>query len=399
MFHGFCHLMFDSLPIDVFNFFPLFDLLRLAAISTNLYNKIINDEEFWKSRFLIKKEDQRWIDAYISNYANVYICGHVIDKVVIREPTIIANHKFKDICIAEHIIAIDLHDNVWTWGDNEHGQLGLGDCKGRSTPTLLQKMKAKQIAVGYGCTALIDLDDNIWICGWNKYGKLRINTKETKTFIKDVGFKAKQIAFGIHHTIVLDLENNVKTYGYNKYGQLGLGDCEKHIFSKRIINFKIKQIAAGEHHSFLIDTDDNLWSFGSNDRGQLGLGHTEDVLLPVKVPEIKVKQIAAGCQHSILIDSDDNVWTCGNNDEGQLGLGEDIEYITTFVQLSGIKAKQISAGSSYIAIIDMNNNIWQCGNGFYGLQGWDNFGLKQVKDFKAVKVAAGVKSTAFITML
>jgi hypothetical protein len=187
-----------------FNSFPLFDLLRLAATSTNLYNKIINDDEFWKSKsnFSSKKDDQRWIDAYISNYANVYIYCDCI-----HEPTLLLNRKFKDICISEHMIAIDLHNNVWTWGSNQHGQLGLGDFKDRSTPNLLfvqeQKIKAKYISVGYGCTAFIDMDDIIWFCGWNKYGKLRINTKETVRFIKDIWIKAKQISFGIHHTIVL----------------------------------------------------------------------------------------------------------------------------------------------------------------------------------------------------
>ena len=50
---------------------------------------------------------------------------------------------------------IDLEGNVWVWGKNDRGNLGLGDWTDRFVPTKITDFNASQISVGYNCIILI----------------------------------------------------------------------------------------------------------------------------------------------------------------------------------------------------------------------------------------------------
>lgn len=52
--------------------------------------------------------------------------------------------------------------NLWAWGRNGSGQLGLGDNEHRNIPIQIPNLKAKQIAAGANHTLIIDNENNIW---------------------------------------------------------------------------------------------------------------------------------------------------------------------------------------------------------------------------------------------
>ena len=46
-----------------------------------------------------------------------------------------------------HISQISENGQLYTWGGNEHGQLGLGDCRSRNTPQLVSHFKDQTVVV------------------------------------------------------------------------------------------------------------------------------------------------------------------------------------------------------------------------------------------------------------
>ena len=52
-------------------------------------------------------------------------------------------------------MVIDLNDNVWTFGRNRYGQLGLGDQENRSRPEQIIGLKVKVISAGGYHTVVI----------------------------------------------------------------------------------------------------------------------------------------------------------------------------------------------------------------------------------------------------
>jgi len=75
-----------------------------------------------------------------------------------------------------HSIILDLNNNVWTFGRNNEGQLGLDDTTNRLIPTLIPHLKAKWIAAGGNHSIIIDLEDNVWSFGINEYGQLGLGS-------------------------------------------------------------------------------------------------------------------------------------------------------------------------------------------------------------------------------
>jgi len=67
---------------------------------------------------------------------------------------------------------IDEEGNVWMFGENSQGQLGLGDTFGRDKPTKIENIKAISISCGYNHTGVIDEEGNVWMFGDNEDGKL-----------------------------------------------------------------------------------------------------------------------------------------------------------------------------------------------------------------------------------
>ena len=63
-------------------------------------------------------------------------------------------------------------NDVWVFGSNSHGQLGLNDPYHCTTPTLIQACKADQIAYGQYHIIIIDLNYNVWTFGLNSQGQL-----------------------------------------------------------------------------------------------------------------------------------------------------------------------------------------------------------------------------------
>lgn len=149
----------------------------------------------------------------------------------------IQNIKAKEISLGNgHLGIIDLNNNVWMLGNNEYGQLGLG-YTGHSNYNdiiMIPGFKAKKITcsnnVIYSSTAFIDMNDDIWTFGSNGFGQLGLGND---SFMEDMdryisvptkipGLKGKEIAMS-EHTMVIDLEGKLWGFGSYKDGKLGLG--------------------------------------------------------------------------------------------------------------------------------------------------------------------------------
>lgn len=64
-----------------------------------------------------------------------------------------------------HYVALDVSGNIYTWGLNTSGQLGLGDTTNRSTPTLVSGGPWTDIGVSHDNTYAIDTFGRVYTCG------------------------------------------------------------------------------------------------------------------------------------------------------------------------------------------------------------------------------------------
>ena len=99
-----------------------------------------------------------------------------------------------------------MNNEVWSFGGNYYGQLGLGDNINRYTPTKIPNIIAKSVSYGNFHTVIIDMNNDIWSFGWNCYGHLGLGDNiyiyiNTPTKIPNIS--AKYVSCGYFHTVII----------------------------------------------------------------------------------------------------------------------------------------------------------------------------------------------------
>lgn len=125
-------------------------------------------------------------------------------------------------------IGVDSEGNIWTFGGNWNGQLGLGHNVRISIPTQvlspdLSNLKGKKVFCGRTNTMVIPLgvDNNVWVFGGNTRGELGLGDKINRNVPTQIpALKGKDGSMGTVHTLLLDLNDNLWSFGDNFLCQL-----------------------------------------------------------------------------------------------------------------------------------------------------------------------------------
>lgn len=399
--------IFDDIPNEIIREMALSlrlkDIKNFGLTNSRFNQTICKDDEFWHQKFIRDygnsinsinsiKYRKSWKEMYqrhgmiwiwsLSNIISLDI-KYIKNIMDITVPTRISDLKAKQVSSAKnHTVFIDFENNVWGYGKNNCGQLGI---KSRGSyvaiPQQIEGFKSKQVSTGYSHTLFIDMNNNVRACGDNDCGELGIgheNAHLHPALIRNI--KAREISAGARYSVIIDMDNNVWVWGNNYHGQLGLGHNKGRNSPTQIPNFKAIRVSAGISRTVSIDRENNVWTCGKNRyrfRGEseeysiLGLSDNKNRYIPMQIPNFKAKQVSTGEFHTLFIDLEDNVWSCGSNRWGQLGLGDDnIKNVTRPQMIPNInllgKAQQVLASGGSTFIIDFDNNVWTCGyNGYH----------------------------------
>jgi len=277
-----------------------------------------------------------------------------------------------------HTAAIKTDGTLWTWGDNEYGELGDNTVTNKSSPvqTITGGTNWKQVAGGSFHTAAIKTDGTLWTWGYNGNGGLGDSTVTNKSSpVQTIagGTNWKQVAGGYFHTAAIKTDGTLWTCGYNSYGQLGDSTITNKSSPVQTITggTNWKQVACGYFHTAAIKTDGTLWTCGYNGYGQLGDSTITNKSSPVQTITggTNWKQVACGYFHTAVIKTDGTLWLWGYNLDGQLG-DSTITNKSSPVQTiaGGTNWKQVAGGSDHTAAIKTDGTLWTCGyNGNGGL--------------------------------
>ena len=192
--------------------------------------------------------------------------------------------------LSDHTFILKKDGTVYSTGDNQYGQLGLGNTTNRSTFTKVNIDNVEKISCGRSHTFILKKDGTLYSAGNNQYGQLGLgNTTNRNTFTKVNLDNVKDVICGINHTFIIKKDGTVYSTGRNDYGQLGLGDTtNKTTFTKVNID-NVEKISCGYFYTFILKKDGTVYSAGSNQYGQLGLGDTTDrkTFTKVNIDDVK----------------------------------------------------------------------------------------------------------------
>ena len=300
-----------------------------------------------------------------------------------------------------HVLAIGSNGILYSWGRNDHGQLGDGTTTDRYQPqpvkdTSGQPFKAVQVSAGVADSAAIDSENRVYTWGSESTGKGQApaysTARKNPTPAADPDnpgqtLRAVQVSLNWSFAMALDADGNVYTWGYNTNGQLGNNTSDSTNYAAnpaRLPNqsFQATQISAGSWNALAIDTEGNTWTWGYNRYGQLGDGSTSDKYKPQTVQNptntsqsLKATQISAGVNHSLAVGQDGSLWAWGWNSNGQLGIGSTVNQNKPALikdpanNAQAFEAVRSSSGQLHSLAIRQDGNLWAWGDNQYGQLG------------------------------
>ncbi len=233
-----------------------------------------------------------------------------------------------------HTCAIDALKTLRCWGANEEGQLGQDDPfpgKGvdRSTPVRVGTDADWLVAdAGQGHTCGIRSPGNLYCWGRNSSGELGIGSLDPGQIRVPlrVGTATDwtDVRIGQSTSCGLRASGALYCWGDNTEGSGGFGDANERDAPTRVGTFDDwTMVTVDTFHSCGIRKDGSLYCWGRNAEGQLGLGDNDDRLAPTRVgTDADFAQVAAGRFHTCALKRDGTVLCTGENDKGQLGLGD-----------------------------------------------------------------------------
>lgn len=125
-----------------------------------------------------------------------------------------------------------------------------------------------------GCTSVVYMSNvtNFQVFAWgsNTYGQLGLGGHLIETpypqMIQVLALeKIVEISAGQYHSLALTSSGKVYSWGWGIHGQLGHCCCDNEVYP-RLLNFTepVKQVSAGHAHSLILTCEGKLYGFGSN---------------------------------------------------------------------------------------------------------------------------------------
>ncbi|KAK9892903.1 hypothetical protein WA026_022582 [Henosepilachna vigintioctopunctata] len=169
-----------------------------------------------------------------------------------------------------HCLLLDSLGNVYSFGSGSRGQLGLGTLESELDPRHIEALAGIEIvaiACGTWHCAALSKDGDLYMWGWNQNGQLGLPIHSTQNMegvsvmacphvidFPDSDANVVKVACGKRHTICLLDTGELYGCGMNKYKQLKDEDCdiiETMTFLHDFSNENVKNLKCGPWNSII----------------------------------------------------------------------------------------------------------------------------------------------------
>ena len=301
-----------------------------------------------------------------------------------------------------HTIALTKAGQLYAWGRNDKGQLGIGNngdkTKPHSVTVPLGVKKWTQVSAGVNHTVALTDAGQLYAWGLNDKGQLGTGNNGDKTKPHPVTVPLgvtqwTQVSAGANHTVALTETGQLYAWGDDTDGQLGNGKSgtdktKPHPVTVPLGVKKWTQVSAGGRHTVALAKTGQLYAWGWNEYGQLGNGESgtdKDTPQKVKVTALPAgtqwTQVSAGGSYTIALTETGQLYAWGYNQFGQLGNGKySVNTNSKLEKVSlpaGTELKQVSAGTSHAVALTETGQLYAWGWNKYGQLGNEESGTDE----------------------
>ena len=268
---------------------------------------------------------------------------------------------------------------LYCWGDNQNGSLGLGDFESRTTPVRVgtaSDWSHVGSGDGFSCGVRAGI---VWCWGRGSSGQLGVGQFTSTLVPLEVSLPeaATFLDVGTEHVCAIVASGALYCWGQNAEGQLAQADPWPGPGVNSALPLSVaagevwRSVACGQGHTCAIRDDGSLWCTGRNSRGELGLGPdaAQQLRDPVRVGvEVDWEQVSAGQNHTCGIRSG-ALYCWGDNSHTQLGVEVD-DFATEPLLVPGIgTVTAVSVDTFHTCFIEQGGNLFCFGRNVEGQLG------------------------------
>lgn len=290
------------------------------------------------------------------------------------------------VSASESVLVLMKDGSVWSWGRNDHGQLGYkiddgsseySEKKPRKIPNL-PKMKAVSIS---GPLALA-LDEKGVIWAWGGGGKNSLFEVDggvpdwrAPTPIEGLP-QIMQISTNAAVIAAIDIDGGLWTIGVREDTGRRVSESEppesligRVPFPARVVDVDVRSALAG----VALLENGQVWTWGRNYSGQLGLGHRRTILSPERIKSLsRVTAIATGVDFMVAATADGDIAYWGNLIYGRSPeplVSSKLSIKSPVLIKKKVSVHDLVAGGATVAYVGDKGDIWYWGWNRDGVRG------------------------------
>lgn len=319
-------------------------------------------------------------------------------------------------CGRHHMIAVTDTSDVYVWGDNKFGQLGLGrEWNAIHSPHILQPPVPNSVWTDFACGGEFVIGKistgDVYVWGINHRGQLGIGDSPSIRMYKPQHlphpYHSRWDTFvcGEDHTIGTTLDKKIYIWGSNYDGQLGLPNVKlyqfPHIFSTPVEGPAWESFFCGPNYTIGALDNGDYFVWGKDFNGHLGLwididsssssdsdsdndssysydSDSDNEMRGVRFPQLLLPppdgstwvELFCGDTDTFGITSSGEAYAWGNNASGQLGLNaHNVDFFDEpqiVPHPNNESWIQFYCADDFTIAVDSEQKVFICGRNQYG---------------------------------
>ncbi len=255
---------------------------------------------------------------------------------------------------ASSVLAVQNDTMVWSWGNNNSGELGNGNNVDQNSPVLafttaspIEKIISAHFTASHHTRLMLLEDGTVWAWGRNTFGQLGNGTTTDSRIPVQINFPGGALIEDIFvgggyraSAFAIDSTGQLYAWGDNQSGQLGLGNTTNSS-SPQLVNsmsgIPVQRVVVSKGgatgpggagvSTHALTRDGRVFSTGYNGNGNLGQGTNTPLNSFQQILTVRnaVRLYSGGVStfnHTCVILEDGRVRCWGEGASGQLGNGQ-----------------------------------------------------------------------------